>query len=284
MRGRSWASWVLVAGLLALMTAAGIWSAATSPSPPRHDEQVSASSSMYTKPPITHPPMTTAPVPTSSSLPSPTVAVQAVALAQMGQRLSYVATYRITQTLGGIDPTTMVVTQMGNPEGGWPSDWSYRLEWSDGSEFELEAQPGGPNGLVYKCGLPSPTSTWSCYGPIVGLGGNYGHSLVELYEPMTQYGFLQATLSDQSDIGSTAYVADEQVDCLTSGPSQTWCLTSLGLFASFPAEEELGPWAHGLAGQLLSWSGQVTPEQLDLPALPSTTISPVSACVEGGPC
>ena len=101
---------------------------------------------------------------------------------------------------------------------------------------------------------------------------------------MTQYGFLQATLSDGSDMGSTALVAGQQVDCLTSAPSQTWCLTSLGLFATFPAEEELGPWAHGLAGQLVSWSGQVTPEQLDLPAAPSTTISSASVCVEGGPC
>jgi hypothetical protein len=219
---------------------------------------------------------------TTTSPPSPAAAA-AVALAALGQRLSYVATYDVTQTeKSGIDPVSLTVAQVGNPDGGWPTEWYYRLEWADGAQFELELQPGGVSGVIFRCGLQSPTSEWTCVGPTNAPGGNYGVSLVQPYEPMTEYSSLQSTLTDQADTASTALIAGQAVRCLTSS-SQTWCLTSPGLFASFPADDQIGPYG-GLAGELVAWSGEVTPEQFDLPATPSTTISPDSVCVHGGPC
>jgi len=227
-----------------------------------------------------------APVLPSTTLAPTPAAVAAVALARSGERLSYVATYDLTPIPAdhGIDITTMTVGQVGNPAGGWPTQWYYRLGWADGAAFEMEVRPGGANGLVYRCGRQSPTAAWSCYGPTATLGGNYGHTLAEVYEPMTQAGFLQGTLADHGATSTTTSFGGQPVQCLTDGTSQTWCLTSSGVFASFPAEDDLGPYARGLVGRLVSWTGDASPLQFVLPATPSLAISPGSVCVQGGPC
>jgi hypothetical protein len=290
-RGRTRWPRSLVVGLLLLVVGVAALSASTPPKAPR--PQASTSSVTYRNTPITPPPPTSTPLSTTVSatpppaLPLQPAAVDALSLAQMGQRQSYVATYAITQTTAhGIDPVSLTVAQVGKPKGGWPTEWYYRLTWADGAEFEMETEPGAVGGEIFRCGLQNPAGEWICYGPTSSsrLGGNYGHALVEVYEPMTQYGSLQGILTDPADTSSTSDFEGQRIQCVTNGSSQTWCLTPSGLFASFPAEDELDPFAVGLAGRLVSWSGRVSPERFVLPATPSTTISPGSVCVHGGPC
>jgi len=113
-RATSWAA-ILVLVLLTGGAAAGLvastptGSEAVAPRP--NYSHGSLSTSLTSVPTSTVPPTSTTATTTS---PPPPAAVAAVALAKQGQRLSYVATYDISQTADhGIDPTTMTVAPSG---------------------------------------------------------------------------------------------------------------------------------------------------------------------------
>lgn len=272
-------------GLIVLVASAGAWSAANAPR--SAGPQISSLPVTYRSTPITPPPPvapSTTTVPTPSQ-PLPPAAEAAVSMAQMGQRLSYSATYRLTPVITsnpgeqGVDASTLVVAQVGNPEGGWPTEWSYRLEWPNGSQFEMESQPGG---TTYTCALVNPTSRWSRDGPHAVDGGNAGVNMVGFYMPMTVYDdSLEATLVPGGMARtSSAVMAGQSVQCVTD--DTTWCWTPLGIFARFPAIEDIDPGGRGFSGQLVSWSGVVSAQTFTLPG-PVTSTEGLMPCANG-PC
>jgi|HubBroStandDraft_1064217.scaffolds.fasta_scaffold404268_2 hypothetical protein len=59
--------------------------------------------------------------------------------------------------------------------------------------------------------------------------------------------------------------------------------TAPGVFATFPAEDDLDPYAAGLAGQLTRWAPSVPPDQFVAPAPPTPWRSAWVLC-RLGPC
>lgn len=275
-----------IIGLVGLVTASALWSSVgTSISAPTPV----AASSAFTDldPPVTPPPVAPAGHPTApSTVPPSPAAVSALALAGAGQRLSYVATYRLTPATAGLsDFTTLVVAQEGDPEGGSPDEWSYTLSWADGAQVEMVQEPGQPGSRpTYECERPASSGGWQCQGPR-DIGGNYGVYLTEPFVPQTQYGQLAGILPtsqfDEPTTSSTGVVAGQAVQCVTNG-GQTWCLTGQGLFATFSAVHDFGV-LHGFTGQLTSWTESVTPAQFVLPARPLPGALDLPDC-NAGPC
>jgi hypothetical protein len=249
-------------------------------------------------PPTTKKPTTTMSTPststtttssTTTATTSPPSAAAAVSLAQQGQRLSYVATYSLTAASDAPSPapSRLIVAQVGNPAGGWPTEWSYTLEWSNGWEAEMEQQPGGQSGLIYQCQRLSAQASWTCQGPDGMGGGNAMHAAIEPYEPMTQYDFLLGILHPLygTSTASSEIIAGQRVQCVTApaSPPETWCFTPQGVFASFPQDNELDPYARGLGGQLVAWSESVPADQFVPPATPTAWTGPWALCRQG-PC
>jgi hypothetical protein len=212
-----------------------------------------------------------------SSAPLPS-ATKALSWARRGLQTSFVATYRLSghaRELSAQPPTTVVVAQRGplaNVGGeDWiepgPGEWSYLLEWPNGERTEMIKRREG----IYSCARPAG-KPWSCQGPDRFGGGNGVLMMVAAYEPVTQYYELQQAIvgppADTHVTSTSTVIGGRHVRCVTTGPSETWCLTRQGLFVSFPTDLGPGP-VGGLVGALVSSDGTVPARQFTLPVQPT---------------
>lgn len=193
-----------------------------------------------------------------------------LALAGHGLHTAFVATYAIDTpyATGGGRPATLVVASA--PLSGQTSsvEWSYALEWSSGAEVEMLSRPDG----LYQCGRPHAASVWTCMGPrAADSGGTAVHAALELYEPTTQLGALENTVSGgvKALVATKAVIAGQPAKCISLtrwNGTWRWCFTNSGVLASFPAYANLLPYASRVRGTLVSLSSAVAPEQFALPA------------------
>jgi hypothetical protein len=152
----------------------------------------------------------------------------------------------------------------------------------------MEQQPGGQSGLYYQCQRLSVVASWTCQGPDRVGGGTGMHAAIEPYEPITQYDFLQGILHPLfgTATASSEVILGQPVQCVTApatSPPETWCLTAQGVFASFPPDNDLDPYARGLGGQLVAWTESVPAGQFVPPATPTPWTGPWALCSQG-PC
>jgi hypothetical protein len=208
----------------------------------------------------------------------PLSATNVLSWARRGLQTSFVATYRLSGNANDFSaqsPTTVVIAQLGplaNVGGeDWiepgSGEWSYLLEWPNGERIEMIRRREGLYSCVRRVGKP-----WICQGPDRFGGGNGVLTMVAAYEPVTQYYELQQAIIgppvDKHVTSTATVIAGRRVRCFTTGPSETWCLTSQGLFVSFPIDRGPGP-VGGLAGALVSSEGAVPGRQFRLPVPPT---------------